>query len=159
MHLILSRLNIAIRTSTICHLIAMKLNAATFLTRNNCQCIWWHRHQMQLWQFHQNNRQRASDRFTAECSMSDIIFNRQCIWWHRHQMQAFLTSTACLSHSLIAASYSFERFFYVIEKPLIGLHTYSFDQVFLEKDINHQHSIKNHFYIVNTCNLSERFQK
>ena len=93
-----------------------------------------------------------------------VRVNRQssaCIWpfhgrmqhvWHHIQSSVhlivsrsdavFLTSTACLLYSLVAASHSFERFFYVIEKPLIGPHTHSFDQVFLEKCISHQHSIK-----------------
>ena len=126
MHLISLRLNITIRTSTVCHLIAVKLSAATFLTRNNCQCIWWHRHQMQFWQLHQNNRQRAFNCFTAECSMSDIIFNRQCIWWHRHQVQHVWHHI----HLIIFLRH---------QEPLNGFHTHSFDQIFLKKSISHLH--------------------
>ena len=47
-------------------------------------------------------------------------------------------STVCLPHSLITASHSFERFFYVIEKSLIDFYTHSFDQVFFKK--RHQSS-------------------
>ena len=76
--------------------------------RNNRQCIWWHRHQMQPWQsdnrqriwsfhgrvqqfWHQNNLVSASDRFTVGCSISDI--------------------NSLPAHSSVAASHSFDHFF------------------------------------------------
>ena len=63
------------------------------------------------------------------------------------------------AHSSITASHSFGRFFYVIEESLINFHTHLFDQIFLKKDINHQYSIKNHFYIVNTCRFQRKISK
>ena len=111
------------------------------------QCIWWFQHQMQqFWHFIQlsmhlmtsildaaltisstNNRQRAFNRETIECSSSDITFNRQCIWWHQYQMQTFLISTICLPYNLITASHSFERFFLRHRETVDRLHTHSFD--------------------------------
>ena len=62
----------------------------------------------------------ASDNISIRCSIFSI------------------KSTVCLFHNLIAASHSFERFFYVIGESLIDFYTYSFDQVFFKK--RHQSS-------------------
>ena len=187
-----------------------------------------------------DNRQRASNRFTIECSSFDILFNRQCIWcisikcshltstnnfvsasdrsksnaviWHQQTILPvhLMTSTsdaAVLTSYSIANAFNFiaiecsnlninclssDRFemkcnsltskqssvhlmtstsdtafwhythliiFLRHRESLINPHTYLFDQVFWKKDINYQHSIKNHLHIVSTCNYSERFQK
>ena len=137
-----------------------------FWQSNNCQCIWRHRHQMQLWQFHQqtivsvhltvsqlNAAVLASKQSSVHLMTSisnaalTILFtnSRQNIWSFHNRMQFFW-------HHI-----HLNNFLIVIEDR--WLISYTFIWFFFKLNISHQHFNQNHFYIVNTCNLSEKFQK
>ena len=149
MHLILSRSSAAIWTSTAFYLTAMSLNATYWHQNNfvsafddisikcssfdiifNCQCIWWHRHQMQSWQFHQQTIVSVHlivKQSNATVLTSHLIVNA----FNDIDIKCSIFDINNLSvHNSITTSHSFNQFFYFIERSLIGLHTHSFDQIF-----------------------------
>ena len=78
---------------------------------DNCQCIWWHRHQMQFWQFHrQSSVHLMLSASGAACLASHSTASASDGIGIRCSNVLTSKSTACLLHSLIAASHSFDHF-------------------------------------------------
>ena len=106
-HLTLSRSDAAFRTSIATHLIAVGLSA-TVWHRDNRQCIWWHRHQMQhfgitfIWTISLRHR-RTVDRLLYTFIWSNFFTKR-------HQSSAFWSNHFHIVSICNFSERSFQRF-------------------------------------------------
>ena len=153
------------------HLMTSTSNAVLTIFWNNRQCIWWHRHQMQLWQFFQTivsvhlilSRLNAAIQTSTASHLIAMKLSAACLTSYSIvdtiRCSIFdIKLTVCLFHSLIAASHLFDHFF--TSSKIVDRFLYTFIWSSFLRKMHQSSTIRlNHFHIVNTCNLNEKSQK